>query len=289
MGGDNVTHTLVSLSRGAGAACADRLPDTFSFFPVNGCSSDRESGSLRLPGGWGSWARVGRWSAPRRRSLTSARRGTRARGAGAACAHLLPDTFPPLPVNRCSSGRESGRGCRAWAVGLGRWSAPRRRSLTSARRRVLASGEGRLVLTSSRILLCLSRLTGAVLTANRVGRGCRAWAVGYRALVDEFKADGTSRRAREGGRGVCVRGVVRLDGPAAENFARDVRFFPLHTKVWPARRPSPPPPGTGLAARSASVASHTALFAQPQRAVRCRAHPAPAPLFRLCTGWPPTR
>ena len=54
-------------------------------------------------------------------------------------------------------------------------------------------------------------------------------------------------------------------------------------------RPSPPPPGTGLAARSASVASHTALFAQPQRAVRCRAHPAPAPLFRLCTGWPPTR
>ena len=51
MGGDNVTHTLVSLSRGAGAACADRLPDTFSFFPVNGCSSDRESGSLRLPGG----------------------------------------------------------------------------------------------------------------------------------------------------------------------------------------------------------------------------------------------
>ena len=50
MGGDNVTHTLVSLSRGAGAACADRLPDTFSFFPVNGCSSDRESGRSRLPG-----------------------------------------------------------------------------------------------------------------------------------------------------------------------------------------------------------------------------------------------
>ena len=179
MGGDNVTHTLVSLSRGAGAACADRLPDTFSFFPVNGCSSDRESGSLRLPGGWGSWARVGRWSAPRRRSLGS------------------------------------------------------------ARRRVLASGEGRLVPTSSRILFHLSRLIGAVPAANRVGRGCRAWAVGYRALVDEFKADGTSRRAREGGRGVCVRGVVRLDGPAAENFARDVRFFPLHTKVWPARRAGP--------------------------------------------------
>ena len=136
--------------------------------------------------------------------------------------------------------------------------------------------------TSSRILFHLSRLTGAVLTANRVGRGCRAWAVGYRALVDEFKADGTSRRAREGGRGVCVRGVVRLDGPAAENFARDVRFFPLHTKVWPARRPSPPPPGTGLAARSASVASHTALFAQPQRAVRCRTHPAPAPRCSDC-------
>ena len=122
MGGDNVTHTLVSLSRGAGAACADRLPDTFSFFPVNGCSSDRESGSLRLPGGWGSWARVGRWSAPRRRSLGS------------------------------------------------------------ARRRVLASGEGRLVPTSSRILFHLSRLIGAVPAANRVGRGCRAWAVGYRAL-----------------------------------------------------------------------------------------------------------
>jgi hypothetical protein len=167
----------------------------------------------------------------------------------------------------------AARGARA--VGLRRWSAPRRRSLGSARRRVLASGEGRLVLTPPRILLCLSRLTGAVLTANRVGRGCRAWAVGHRALVDEFEAGGTSRHAREGGRGVCARGVVRLDGPACRKLC-DVRFFPSIQKFGqhgaPAHeRPSPPPPGTGLAARSASVASHTALFAQP---------PARCPLSR---------
>jgi len=43
-------------SRGAGArerrgaACADLLPDTCSPFPVNGCRSGREPGSLRLPG-----------------------------------------------------------------------------------------------------------------------------------------------------------------------------------------------------------------------------------------------
>ena len=33
-----------------GAACADLLPDTISPFPVNGCRSGREPGSLRLPG-----------------------------------------------------------------------------------------------------------------------------------------------------------------------------------------------------------------------------------------------
>ena len=36
-----------------GAACADLLPDTFSPFPVNGCSSGREPASLRLKGGNG--------------------------------------------------------------------------------------------------------------------------------------------------------------------------------------------------------------------------------------------
>ena len=159
-------------------------------------------------------------------------------------------------------------GCQgARAVGLGRWSAPRRRSLGSARRRVLASGEGRLVLTSPRILLCLSRLTGAVLTANRVGRGCRAWAVGHRALVDEFEADGTSRHAREGGEGVCARGAV---GWTALPTKSGVRYFPSIQKLASkARRPNrvataptrhrprgagrPPPPRTPRARRTALV------------------------------------
>ena len=102
-------------ARGAGAACAHLLPDTSSPFPVNGCSSGCESGWSRLPG----WA-VGRAMERRgaRRDvhcwLSAAR--ARARGAGAACAHLLPDTSSPFPVKGCSSGRELGR---VAAAGLG--------------------------------------------------------------------------------------------------------------------------------------------------------------------------
>ena len=40
-----------------GAACAHLLPDIYSLFPVNGCRSGRESGSLRLPG----WAAARQW------------------------------------------------------------------------------------------------------------------------------------------------------------------------------------------------------------------------------------
>ena len=43
----------------------------------------------------------------------------RARGAGAACAHLLPDTSSPFPVNGRSSGRELGRVAAARQAWLG--------------------------------------------------------------------------------------------------------------------------------------------------------------------------
>ena len=101
-------------------------------------------------------------------------------GSGAWRAPLLTRAFsfhrPLREQGRAwtvEEGRQNTRG--AWmaaaeeARGVGRWSAPRRRPLASVRRGTRASGEERLVRTSSRILLRLSRLTGAVPAANRVG------------------------------------------------------------------------------------------------------------------------
>ena len=93
-----------------GAACADFLPADSSPFPVKDCSSGRESGSLRLPGLGSGWQWVGEWGAGGRRDVdlrVPCGAGARER-RGAACADLLPDTFPPFPVNGCRSGREPG-------------------------------------------------------------------------------------------------------------------------------------------------------------------------------------
>ena len=134
-----------------------------------------------------------------------------------------------LPVNRCSCGRESGRGC----PGLGQW--------------------------------------------------------GHRALVDEFKAGGTSRHAREGGEGVCARGAVGWTGLPTKS---GVRYFPSIQKLASeARRPNRVAyrthPAPASRRRSASAASHTARSSHsPSAVARCRAHTGlPAfPLCRLCTG-----
>ena len=152
-----------------------------------------------------------------------------------------------LPVNRCSCGRESGRGCRAWgsgARGVGRWSAPRRRPLASVRRGTRASGEERPVRTSSRILLHLSRLIGAVAAVNRVA-GARAWGSGATGCwwTSSKRAARRDMHGREAG--ACARGVVRPNLPCLPKNFRPLLPPPLHTKVWPARRAGPcvrPPP-----------------------------------------------
>ena len=161
-----------------GAACADILPDTFPPFPVNGCRSGRESGSLRLPG----WALSSSgWGRALKRAATPSAGSRAAPGArkrqGAARADLLPADSSPFPVKDCSSGRESGSlrlpGWAAaigsgWAVGAGgRCDVDRR--LPAARAR--ASGEEQLVPTSSRLILRLSRLKVAVQAANLVRCG----------------------------------------------------------------------------------------------------------------------
>ena len=175
---------------------------------------------------------------PRRRSLGSARRRVLASGEGRlvlTSSRILFQVSRLIGVVPAVDRVRSG--CRAGAVG---WRAlertPRRRSLGSARRRVLASGEGRLVLTSSRILFQVSRLIGVVPAVDRVRSGCRAGAVGWRALVDEFKADRTSRHAREGGRPVSAR--CRSAGWTCppKTLRRPLSPPPPpppHTKVWP--------------------------------------------------------
>ena len=188
-------------------------------------------------------------------------------------------------VNRVAGARAWGSGAR----GVGRWSAPRRRPLASVRRGTRASGEERPVRTSSRILLHLSRLISAVAAVNRVAAP-RAWAVGPQGAGGRVQS-GRHVETCTGGRQVRVRAVSfgrtylacrknfrpLLPPPSIQKFGQ--QGAPAH------ERPSLPPPGTGLAARSASVASHTALFAQPSAPSVVALTPLPAPLFRLCTGW----
>ena len=64
-----------------GTACTDFLPANSSTFPVKGCSSGRESGSLRLPGG--QRLAVGRvWGAGGRCDVDRCHPATRARTSG---------------------------------------------------------------------------------------------------------------------------------------------------------------------------------------------------------------
>ena len=116
---------------------------------------------------------VGRWSAPRRRPLPSRCAGAHER-RGAACADPLPADSSSLPVKGCSSGRESGSlrlpgwaAARQWA-GFGALEARRDVDRWFSAARTLASGEERLVPTSSRLILHLSRLKIAVPAANLV-------------------------------------------------------------------------------------------------------------------------
>ena len=139
--------------------------------------------------------------------------------------------------------------------------------------------------TSSRILLHLSRLISAVAAVNRVAPP-RAWAVGPQGAGGRVQS-GRHVETCTGGRQVRVR-AVSFGRTYLACRKTSVRFFPPPYKslASKARRPmcapAAAPPGTGLAARSASVASHTALFARPQRAVRSRTHPAPAPRCSDC-------
>ena len=107
--------------------------------------------------------------------------------------------------------------------------------------------------------------------------------------MDEIKADGTSRHAREGGRCVCAR-CRSADLSLPKTAAPSV--LPPRTKVWPARRAGPcayarrrprpapaspparpPSPRTPRSSLSPSALSVVALTPLP-----------PPPLFRLCTG-----
>ena len=161
-----------------GAACADLLPDTISPFPVKGCSSGRESGSLRLPG----WAAVRQWAGfgalEARRDVDRCLPAARARASGeerlvTTSSRIL---FHLFPVKDCRSGREPGplRQPGGQRLAAARQWAPERAATSTAafpRRRALVSGEERLVPTTSRILFRLSRLMVAVPAANLVRCG----------------------------------------------------------------------------------------------------------------------
>ena len=101
----------------------------------------------------------GRWSALRRGPLVSCCAGARER-RGPACTDVLPADSSTFPANVCTFGREVG-GLRLPAGAVGGQGAGARcdvdRLLTSSH--VLATGEDQLVLTSSRLILRLFRLT----------------------------------------------------------------------------------------------------------------------------------
>ena len=85
-----------------GAACTHLLPDTSLPFPVNGCSSDRESGWSRLPGlGSGPQGAGGRVQSGRHvETCTGGRQGcvcTWCRSAGRTCRRKLRARRPLLP------------------------------------------------------------------------------------------------------------------------------------------------------------------------------------------------
>ena len=162
--------------RRRGAACTHLLPDTSSPFPVTCCSSGRELGRVaaarraRLAVGGrvlGAHRDVHRW-------LPAAR--ARARGeeqlvptSSRILLHLsrLMVAVPAANLARCGcrAGQRLAVG-RVWGAG-GRCDVDRR--LPAARAR--ASGEERLVPTSSRILFHLSRLKIAVPAANLLSCG----------------------------------------------------------------------------------------------------------------------
>ena len=95
-----------------GAACADLLPADSSSLPVKGCSSGRESGSLRKPGGQrlGSGQGLGRWRALRRRPLGSCCAGARERrGAATSTSYSKVCEFDSSNA-RCLSCRSTTPG-----------------------------------------------------------------------------------------------------------------------------------------------------------------------------------
>ena len=99
--------------------------------------------------GWGEMGRGAGEGVATSTAAISLRRA-RARGRGAACADLLPDTFPPLPVNGCRSGREPGSlRLPGWALSSSGWGRALKRAATpSAGSRAAwsrASGKERLV------------------------------------------------------------------------------------------------------------------------------------------------
>ena len=159
-----------------GAARADLLPDTFPPFPVNGCRSGRESGSLRLPG----WALSSSgWGRALERAATSTAASPLRGRARAMLEQLVPTSSRLiLHLSRLKIAVPTANLVRWRALSSSGWGRALKRAATpSAGSRAawsLASGEERLVPTSSRIFIHLSRLMVAVPAANLARCGCPA-------------------------------------------------------------------------------------------------------------------
>ena len=160
-----------------GAACADLLPDTFSPLPVNGCRSGREPGPLQLPG-WAAASSGYGLGAEVRAATSTAASPLRGR-ARAVLEQLVPTSSRLiLHLSRLKIAVPAANLVRWRALSSSGWGRALKRAATpSAGSRAAwshASGKERLVPTSSRLILHLSRLMVAVPAANPARCGCPA-------------------------------------------------------------------------------------------------------------------